>query len=146
MAGIKDSLNRREFMKGVAGVGAALAPAGMAFAAGGRVPSPNDRINVAHIGIGGRGSDLASEYWKIGQKTGQCRIVAVCDVWQKRVSDGKKDFQCDGTLDYREVLSRSDVDAAVIATPDHWHAKIALEAMDRGKDVYLEKPMTHTIE
>ncbi|MGA2631371.1 MAG: Gfo/Idh/MocA family oxidoreductase [Terriglobia bacterium] len=146
MAGIKDSLNRREFMKGVAGVGAVLAPAGKALAASGRVPSPNDRINVAHIGIGGRGSDLSSQYWKIGQKTGKCQIVAVCDVWQKRVSEGKKNYQCDGYLDYHEVLGRSDVDAVVIATPDHWHAKIALEAMDHGKDVYLEKPMTHTIE
>lgn len=146
MAGMKDALNRRDFMKGVAGVGAVLAPAGRALAASGRSPSPNDRINVALIGHGGRGSDVVGEFWKIGQKTGQCQIVAVCDVWQKRVSEGKKKYQCDGYLDYREVLGRKDVDAVVIATPDHWHATIALEAMDRGKDVYLEKPMTHTIE
>ncbi len=146
MAGMKDSLNRREFMKGVAAVSAALGPAGQALAAGGRVPSPNDRINVAFIGVGGRGRGVARDYRKIAQKTGQCQIVAVCDVYQKRVTLNKQEFQCDGTLDYREILGRSDVDAVVIATPDQWHAKIALEAMDRGKDVYLEKPMTHTIE
>src|SRR3990172_710618 len=133
-------------MKGGPGVGAALGPAAKALDGGGRVPSPNDRINVGVIGVGGRGRGVARDYRKIAQKTGQCQIVAVCDTWQKRVTLNKQEFQCDGTLDYREILGRSDVDAVVIATPDQWHARIALEAMDRGKDVYLEKPMTHTIE
>jgi len=152
MSDIVGSLNRRDFMRSVAGAGATLGLAGKALAAqpakaaGGPVPAANDRVNVGVIGIGGRGSGLAYEFSGIGKKTGKCQIVAVCDVWQKRVTQSKQLFKCDGYLDYREVLNRSDVDAVVIATPDHWHARIALEAMDRGKDVYLEKPMTHTIE
>jgi len=70
----------------------------------------------------------------------------VCDVYQKRLNANKELHACDGYLDYREVTNRKDIDAVIVATPDHWHAPIALEAMDKGKDVYLEKPMCHTIE
>jgi predicted dehydrogenase len=114
----------------------------------GRVIGANDKINVAVIGTGGRGFYVADRFDKYGKdvKAGACQVVGVCDVYQKRVTLGKQRFQCEGTLDYREILNRSDVDAVIVATPDHWHAKIALEAMDKGKDVYLEKPMCHTVE
>lgn len=145
------SVNRRDFMKRAAQAGAALSVAGSAFAArpgkaGGRVIGANDKINIGVIGVGGRGAYLAREFAGIGERNNGCKIVAVCDVWQKRVTENKQKYQCDGYLDYREIISRSDIDAVLIATPDHWHAPIALEAMDRGKDVYLEKPMCHTIE
>ncbi|HSB16051.1 MAG TPA: Gfo/Idh/MocA family oxidoreductase [Bryobacteraceae bacterium] len=151
MSLLKDSLNRRDFVRSAAGVSATLGMAGQALASrtrsqSGRVLGANDKINVGVIGVGGRGAYLAREFAEIGEKTGACKVAAVCDVWQKRVTQQKEKHQCDGYLDYHEVINRKDIDAVVIATPDHWHARIALEAMDHGKDVYLEKPMCHTVE
>ena len=141
------SINRRDlFRAGAAATVTARSFAAFRAASTGRVLGANDRINVAVIGTGGRGFYVAREFAKVGQGLENAQIVAVCDVYQKRVSRGKEAFQCDGSLDYREILNRKEVDAVIVATPDHWHAKIALEAMDRGKDVYLEKPMCHTID
>jgi predicted dehydrogenase len=126
---------------------AAVPAAFAAKPAPGRVIGANDRINVAVIGTGGRGFYVAGQFVKNNEEAnGNCQVVGVCDVYQKRVNRGKEAFKCEGTLDYREVLNRSDVDAVIVATPDHWHAPIAIEAMQKGKDVYLEKPMCHTVD
>jgi predicted dehydrogenase len=145
-------VNRRQFVAG-ATTASALGFATKAFAgtnakmAPARVIGANDKINVAVIGTGGRGFYVADRFDKYNTvKAGSCEIVGVCDVYQKRVTAGKERFNCPGTLDYHEILNRTDVDAVIVATPDHWHAKIALDAMDKGKDVYLEKPMCHTID
>ncbi len=99
------------------------------------------------IGQGSRGRYLSDQFTKYGAANNDaCRIAAVCDVYEKRKKMQAEKFKVDGYLDYREVIARKDVDAIIIATPDHWHARIALAAMDAGKDVYVEKPMTHTIE
>ncbi|HTT63678.1 MAG TPA: Gfo/Idh/MocA family oxidoreductase [Bryobacteraceae bacterium] len=148
----QDSVNRRDFIAKTAAVAGALGAAKELFAkpgkaaATGRVIGANDRINVGVIGVGGRGSYLANEYAAIGEKTNACKVVAVADVYEKRKRMAAEKHKCDGYLDYREIINRSDVDAVVVATPDHWHAAIALEALDHGKDVYLEKPMCHTVE
>ncbi|MBM3797563.1 MAG: Gfo/Idh/MocA family oxidoreductase [Acidobacteria bacterium] len=147
-----DSLKRREFLAGtLATQAAAFAAARPAAKSAGRVLGANDRISVGVIGTGGRGSYVAREFMNVGKGEANAQIVAVCDVYQKRVNRNKEFFtkeygKCDGYLDYREILNRSDIDAVIVATPDHWHAPIALAAMDRGKDVYLEKPMCHTVE
>jgi len=112
----------------------------------GRVIGANDRIAIGVIGVGGRGSSDANSFARVGEKNNSCQIVAVADTYQKRVNKNKEAHKCDGYLDYREILNRKDIDAVVVATPDHWHAHVALEAMDQGKDVYLEKPMCHTID
>jgi predicted dehydrogenase len=73
-------------------------------------------------------------------------VRAVCDVYQRRLSRAMATARCEGDRDYRRVLDRKDLDAVLIATPDHWHSKIAIDAMESGKHVYVEKPMTHTVE
>jgi predicted dehydrogenase len=140
-------LNRRDFVKSAVGAGAALNVLGRAPMVLGDVRGANGHINVALIGVGGRGTDLLGWVMKTGEQPATpARVVAVCDVYAKRLGKAKETAKCDGSLDYREILDRKDVDAVIIATPDHWHARMAIEAMDKGKDVYLEKPMTHTID
>ena len=112
----------------------------------GRVLGANDKIDIGVIGVGGRGTYVASEFHKVGENDGSCRIAAVCDVYEKRKKARADKYGVTGYLDYRELLAKEDVDAVIVAHPDHWHATIALAAMDGGKDVYLEKPMCHTIE
>ena len=152
MSSSNDSFDRRDFLKSVGAGSLALGTAGSALAArgskttGGRVIGANDRINIGVIGVGGRGNSDGRNFARYGEQHNACQIVAVCDVYEKRKRLAAEHFKCDGYLDYREVLARPDVDAVIIATPDHWHAKIALDAMDHGKDVYLEKPMCHTNE
>jgi predicted dehydrogenase len=150
MSATESSVNRRDFLRTASSVGASLGIAGGAFARPGkmapsRVLGANDRINVGVIGVGGRGFYVAREFVRAGEKE-NAQILAVCDVYEKRKAKAAEAYKSQGYLDYREVLNRNDIDAVIVATPDHWHATIALEAMDRGKDVYLEKPMCHTID
>lgn len=145
------SVNRRDFFRGAAAVGATLGVGRAALAnpnkmSGGRVIGANDRINVGVIGVGGRGTYVGRTFAQVGKDISNAQVVAVADVYQKRVNANKEFHKCDGYLDYREIIGRKDIDAVIVATPDHWHAKIALEAMDSGKDVYLEKPMCHTLD
>jgi len=139
--------NRRDFVTRTMGVGAALGFARAAHAQGGRVIGANDRINIGIIGVGTRGGGLLRQLKRLGEADGKSKIVAVCDVYEKRKRKAQADSGAEfATLDYRELLDRKDIDVVIIATPDHWHARMAMAAMDRGKEVYLEKPMTHTIE
>jgi predicted dehydrogenase len=115
---------------------------------------PNSRLTLAFIGNGTQGKGLMGGF--LGKK--ETQTVAVCDVDTTRREDAKKrveehyakqtnsDYKgCAGYNDFREVLARKDIDAVVIATPDHWHAFIAIAACQAGKDIYCEKPLTETI-
>lgn len=106
--------------------------------------SPNDKIRFATIGIGGMGSGDTRTALSIPGN----ELVAVCDVYDGRLTRAREAFGNNlfTTRDHREVLARKDVDAVIIATPDHWHAQIAIDALNAGKDVYLQKPMVQKID
>jgi predicted dehydrogenase len=147
-----DAFDRRDFLKTVGATGLALEAAKSAFAAkstaksDGRVLGANDRINVGVIGYGGRGEYVARAFDQVGKKNNSCQIVAVSDVYEKRKRKGEDRYKVKGYMDYRDLLRQPELDAVIVATPDHWHGKMAMDAMDAGKDVYLEKPMVHTNE
>jgi predicted dehydrogenase len=134
-------ITRREFIgRSVAGA----ATAGLAFGAPaiGRAASPNERVTVGMVGVGIRGLEQMEAVLNV-----KANVAIVCDLYDghfRRANEIQANTAT--TRDYREVLDRKDIDAVCIATSDHWHAPIAIAAMQAGKDVYCEKPMTHTIE
>ncbi len=140
-----DRTTRRDFIKtSVAAAGAAAVYHRNVHAS---ILGANDRINIGCIGVGGRGTDVMGWVMEVGKGNYPAQVIAVCDVYRKRLNKAKETSNAEfATLDYREVIARKDVDAVIIATPDHWHAPIAIEAMKAGKDVYCEKPMTRTVE
>ena len=151
------ALNRREFLKRSAAVasvvfgGPTVVPASL-FGAN----APSNRIVVGCIGVGRMG--LADMKEVLGFK--QAQVVAVCDVDSKRVKHAQQLVErhyaaqstsgtykgCAGYKDFRELVARDDIDAVTISTPDHWHALPALAAAKAGKDIFLQKPLTLTIE
>lgn len=141
--GSSDHLSRRNFMKAAALSGTSLSAA----PALGRVLGANDRINVGLIGIGARGSDHLDYLLQHRENKPDIEIVALCEVYQKRLNEAaRKARRAKTYVHHQEVLARSDIDVVFIVTPDHSHAPITLAAMESGKDVYVEKPMTHTVE
>lgn len=135
-------LTRRRFLKTSAATVGATAFGGLAPAS---VLGANERIRFGVIGCGGMGTGHVGSLARRAEAD-NVRVSAVCDVYQRRVTRAKGISGGDGYTDYRRVLDRNDLDAVLIATPDHWHAKLAVEAMEAGKHVYLEKPMTLTVE
>jgi predicted dehydrogenase len=133
-------LTRRDFCKAAA-AGTAL----HSIAPSARAAGANDRIRFGVVGCGGMGTGHLSNLVKRGGED-NIQILAVCDVYQRRLTRARKISGGDGYLDYRRVVDNKDIDAVLIATPDHWHGKISVDALDAGKHVYVEKPMTHTVE
>jgi predicted dehydrogenase len=117
---------------------------GMTALAATRVFGANEKIRLGLIGAGERMKGLIDS----ANKAAPCEIVAVSDVYgpHRDLFKERSGGLATTHLDYREVLDHKDVDAVIIASPDHWHLRMALDALAAGKDVYLEKPVTHNIE
>ena len=111
--------------------------------------APSDRVRVAHIGLGSQGRSHMN--WFNALK--DVDIVALCDVDKEildntynKYTSANKNAKVDKYTDFRRILDRNDIDAITCATPDHWHALIAILAFQSGKDVYGEKPLSYTVE
>ena len=140
------NLNRRDFLKTASMLGAA-APFILPSKVWGADSAPSNRLTMGFIGMGTQSRGLLSNF--LAQQT---RVVAVCDVDTTRRNDAKQKVDkhygnqdCAAYADFREIITRKDIDAVCIATPDHWHAIPTLAALRSGKDVYCEKPLTHNI-
>jgi predicted dehydrogenase len=129
--------DRREFLS-AAGLATAalLTETSRGFAA-------NDTLQVGLIGVGGRCQHLLKSFPQLPN----VRITAVCDLWDQNLAGAKKvaDPKAFATKQHEELLARKDVDAVLIATPDHWHVPLTVAACQAGKDVYVEKPLTHDL-
>ena len=133
-------MERRQFIQGTAGT----ALASVAALARGRILGANDRLNVALIGCGGRGRALAD---LVAAQITDVELAAVCDVYEPHAAAAKAwaGPGCRSYGDFRRLLEQKDIDAVLVATPDHWHATIAVLACQAGKDAYVEKPLAHSI-
>ncbi len=126
-------LDRRNFLRGASALTA------LSYS---RVLGANDRIQLGVIGCGDRGRYDMGNFQKA-----KADVVAVCDIYSAQIDKAReKAPQAKDFKDHRALLDLKEVDVALIATPDHWHAAIAIDALNAGKDVYVEKPLTRTIE
>ena len=137
-------LSRRDFMKGTMAVGAGLALAGPAS----RVLGANDDIRVAVVGVGSQGGGHMGYF---GEDCKGSRLVAICDADRSHVENRAADFEKKNGVklktytDVRELLEDKSIDAITSATPNHWHSLVTIWACQAGKDVYIEKPVSHEI-
>ncbi len=139
-------LSRRGFLRSTlaTATAATLLPA----SSWSRIRGSDGRLRLAVIGTGGMGMSHLRSLVERGERD-NVAVTRVCDVYRRRLEEAiaaSGGTPESGTLEYREVLDDPAVDAVLIATPDHWHTKIAIEAMEAGKDVYCVKPLSHTIE
>ena len=144
----KINFNRRQFLKtaGAALVLPTILPSRL-FGGDGQT-APSNRINLGVIGMGWQGPSNTQAF--LAEPA--CQVVAACDLDADHlqdalnlVNDHYQTKDCKGYHDYRELLAREDIDAVMIAVPDHWHELVATEAARRKKDVYGEKPLAKTI-
>lgn len=127
-----EKISRRTFTK------AGVVSLGLTAANAKRVLGANDRIRLGFIGVANRGSQLLTAILQHDD----AEVVALCDISQPILAKAADmvDYKVDRLADFRKLIDRTDIDAVVIATPDHWHAIQTIDACNAGKDVYVEKP------
>src|SRR5438105_8513543 len=132
------SLSRRNFLQTTATIGAASA---LTLPASAQAQGANERLNIGLIGTGGRCRHLMGALAKVPNT----RMAALCDVYEPTLDLARKlaDPKAAVYRDYRRLLENKDLHAVLIASPDHWHVPMTVDAMAAGKDVYVEKPLTH---
>ncbi|MBC7888713.1 MAG: Gfo/Idh/MocA family oxidoreductase [Ferruginibacter sp.] len=149
----KKELSRKDFIK-ITSMASAffIVPR---FVLGRGYTAPSDKINIGFIGCGKQSPTLRNGFLK----TGEVRMVGACDVFAAKTerfiqgvqkfytekNDNQNDKSCVGYKDFRELLNRKEIDAVIIAVPDHWHGVMAVKACEAGKDVYCEKPLSLTV-
>ncbi len=140
----KQRISRRRFLAGTATAAAAAVVPRRVLGGPGNAP-PSETFAVGLVGCGGQGGEDVRNY--IGGAGGHYKIIACCDVDKNRVARALKKFGpgAQGYTDFRRLVERDDLDVVSVATPPHWHALITIAAMQAGKDVLCEKPMTKFI-
>ena len=139
------NLSRRRFLSTTAVASAPfILPSGILSAE----VKPNDKISVGFIGMGKQNGGLMNRF--MGAKEAICVAVSDCDTTRRNTARDKanarqKNKDCKAYEDFRELIARKDIDAVCIATPDHWHAIQTIAALESGKDVFCEKPLTHNV-
>ena len=156
-AGLRSAETRRSFLRKAAGAAAALSASGLfktplygqnQAPSTGRVPGANDRIRVAYVGTGHQGMTHV-RLQKQFASANNIAQVAVCDLYQKHLEQARSFLSLTATeafRDHRKLLERKDIDAVVISTVDNWHAQVSLDALEAGKHVFCEKPMSRYLE
>lgn len=138
------NLDRRKFIRTGLGLAAGIGFSMPAYSYN-RIVGANSKVNVVVAGVNGRGTPLAKTF----AATPDCRLAYLCDVDREAIGRCNKELKKDGHAtvrgekDFRRTLEDAEVDAIVIATPDHWHAPMSIIALDAGKHVYVEKPCSH---
>jgi predicted dehydrogenase len=137
-----EQINRRDFFKRAA-VGTASVSLAMSGASTGNVLGANDRIRLGLIGCGHQGVDNMKHFMKQGVE-----VAAVCDVYEPNLQKGLEAAggKAKAVKDFRQVLDEKEIDAVIVATPDHWHPLPTVMACQAGKDVYVEKPICVAVE
>lgn len=142
---MKNNFNRRDFMR--LGIFSTLGLSFLPYSS--LKAAPSDRVRIAHIGLGGMGLSHLNWFANLPE----VEVVALCDVDRHRTKYALKelkkihpDSKALSYSDFRRILERTDIDAITIATPDHWHAQIAILAFQSGKDVYGEKPLSYSFK